>query len=977
MAMKVLMFMFMFLFFNFGVSQDYHKEFELLLSFKSSIHDPSGFLSNWEYSSANFCQWHGISCNNLSHVETLDLSAKNLSGKLNSSSIFHLPYIQTLNLSSNQFYGEIPQDLFSSSSSSLVFLNLSNNNFTGQIPSGSISRLETLDLSNNVLSGKIPQEIGSFYSLKFLDLGGNVLSGKIPISISNITTLQFLTLASNQLVGPIPLEIGQMKNLKWIYFGYNNLSGEIPKEIGMLNSLNHLDLVYNNLTGQIPSSIGNLTNLQYLFLYQNKLTGSIPDSIFGLKKLVSLDLSDNSLSGEIPELIIQLQNLEILHLFSNSFSGKIPNALTSLPRLQVLQLWSNRFSGEIPKSLGRHNNLTILDLSTNNLTGRIPDGICSSGLLFKLILFSNSLQGVIPRNLSSCKSLQRVRLQNNHLSGQLPSEFTKLPLVYYLDVSNNNLSGKIGEQKWEMPSLEMLNLAGNRFSGKLPGSFGSDKIEDLDLSGNGFSGSIPPSFGSLTELMQLTLCGNKLNGEIPGELSSCKKLVSLDLSHNQLSGQIPSGFSEMPVLGQLDLSVNQLSGQIPPELGKLESLVQVNISHNHLHGTLPSTGAFLAINATAVAGNDLCGGDETSGLPPCKKVIKKNPANWWFFIACSLAALVLLSIAAFGLVFIRGRNYNLELKRVENEDGMWELQFFDSKVSKSVSISDIILSTTNEANVISRGKQGMSFKGKSSVNDLEFVVKEMKDVRSIPSSFWSEITQFGKLRHPNIVKLIGICRSDKGAYLVYEFIQGKILSDEVLHNLSWERRRKIAVGIAKALQFLHSRCLLIGDMSPKRIIIDGKDKPRLRLSLPGLVCIDNKRFISSAAYVAPEGRESKEITEKSDIYGFGLILIELLTGKSPADAEFGVHQSMVEWARYCYSDCHLDMWVDPMIKPHIASNNYQNQIVETMNLALHCTAGDPTARPCAGHVSKTLESAFRITSCVPAAALKFSSSSPV
>ncbi|XVF89159.1 hypothetical protein PTKIN_Ptkin19aG0107900 [Pterospermum kingtungense] len=969
-ASPVVLFMFMFMFFNLGMSEsDHGKEHDLLLSFKSSIHvDPSGFMSNWG-SSATFCQWHGITCNNFSHVDTLDLSARNLSGKLVSSSIFHLPFLETLNLSSNQLYGEIPHDIFSSSSSSLRFLNLSNNNFTGPIPSASISRLEVLDLSNNMFSGKIPQEIGSFYSLKFLDLGGNVLVGKIPISISNITTLQFLTLASNQLVGPIPHELVKMKNLKWIYLGYNNLSGEIPIEIGMLTSLNHLDLVYNNLTGHIPSSLGNLSDLQYLFLYQNKLTGSVPNSIFGLKKLVSLDLSDNSFSGEIPEVIIQLQNLEILHLFGNRFTGEIPNTLTSLPRLQVLQLWSNRLSGEIPKSLGRHNNLTILDLSSNNLTGPIPDGLCSSGRLFKLILFSNSVEGAIPKNLSSCRSLQRVRLQNNRLSGELSSEFTTLPLVYFLDISNNNLWGNIGEQKWDMPSLEMLSLAGNRFSGKLPHSFGSQKIEDLDLSGNRFSGTIPRSFGSLSELMQLSLCGNNLTGEIPEELSSCTKLVSLDLSHNQISGEIPSGFAEMPVLGQLDLSENQLSGEIPQNLGKLESLVQVNVSYNHLHGSLPSTGAFLAINSSAVAGNNLCGGDDTSGLAPCKKV--KNP-SWWFFVACSLSALVLLAIAASGFVFIRRRN-NLELKSVENEDGIWELQFFDSKVSKSVTIDDIILSA-KESNVISRGKQGKSFKGKSAVNDLQFVVKEISKVSSIPSSFWSEITQFGKLQHPNIVKLNGFCRSDhKGVYLVYEYIEGKVLS-EILHHLSWERRRRIAVGIAKALRFLHSYCtpsIVIGDMSPKRVIIGGKNEPHLRLNLPALVNMKNKLIISSA-YVSPEARESKDMTEKSDIYGFGLILIELLTGKSPADAEFGVqYHSIVEWARYCYSDCHLDMWVDPMIRVH-ASNKNQDQIVATMNLALHCTASDPSARPCATDISKTLQSAFRITSWVPAA-LIFSS----
>lgn len=112
------------------------------------------------------------------------------------------------------------------------------------------------------------------------------------------------------------------------------------------------------------------------------------------------------------------------------------------------------------------------------------------------------------------------------------------------------------------------------------------------------------------------------------------------------------------------------------------------------------------------------------------------------------------------------------------------------------------------------------------------------------------------------------------------------------------------------------------------------------------------------------------MTEKGDIYGFGLILIELLTGKSAVDAEFGVHESIVEWARYCYSDCHIEMWVDPVIKGHVSS--IQNEIVETMNLALHCTAGDPVARPCASDVAKTLESALKMRSCV-SSRLNFSS----
>lgn len=106
------------------------------------------------------------------------------------------------------------------------------------------------------------------------------------------------------------------------------------------------------------------------------------------------------------------------------------------------------------------------------------------------------------------------------------------------------------------------------------------------------------------------------------------------------------------------------------------------------------------------------------------------------------------------------------------------------------------------------------------------------------------------------------------------------------------------------------------------------------------------------------------LTEKSDIYGFGLLLIELLTGKSPVDAELGIHESIVEWARYCFSDCHIEMWVDHIMKNDQALTDYDIQVVETMNLALVCTAGDPATRPSAAGLVKALESILRSTSCV-------------
>uniref|UniRef100_A0A6N2NHZ4 Leucine-rich repeat-containing N-terminal plant-type domain-containing protein n=1 Tax=Salix viminalis TaxID=40686 RepID=A0A6N2NHZ4_SALVM len=332
----LLLFMLLFLFLNSRTMQAENQELELLLSFKSSLNDPSKYLSNWN-TSATFCNWLGITCTNSSHISVIQLSGKNMSGKI-SSLIFHLPYIETVDLSSNQLSGKLPDDIFFSSS--LRYLNLSNNNFTGPIPSGSVPLLETLDLSNNMLSGKIPEEIGSFWSLKFLDLGGNVLAGEIPPSIAKLKRLQVFTLASNRLVGQIPRELGQMGSLKLIYLGYNNLSGEIPTEIGQLISLNHLNLVYNNLIGQIPTSLGNLTDLHYLVRSRMILEEH--------NNLTVLDLSTNSLAGRIPEGLCSSGNLFKLILFSNSLEGEIPKSLSACKSLQRIRLQENGLSGELP-----------------------------------------------------------------------------------------------------------------------------------------------------------------------------------------------------------------------------------------------------------------------------------------------------------------------------------------------------------------------------------------------------------------------------------------------------------------------------------------------------------------------------------------------------------------------------------------------------------------------------------------------------
>uniref|UniRef100_A0A7N1A470 Protein kinase domain-containing protein n=1 Tax=Kalanchoe fedtschenkoi TaxID=63787 RepID=A0A7N1A470_KALFE len=907
-------------------------------------------LPDWN-SSAPFCSWGGITCREVAagsfRVTRIDLPGRNLTGKLAAEIFTNLSFLESVDLSNNSLVGDIPAAVFSCAS--LRHLNMSSNNLTGPVPPVAVTGLETLDLANNALTGEIPVSVGLFAKLKYIDIGGNLLSGKVPETLANMTSLEVLILAGNQLVGRVPSGLRRMKKLRFLYLGYNYFSGEIPGEIGELSSLSHLDLVFNNLTGSIPWSVGNLTNLKYLFLYQNRFTGSIPESLYGLNKLVSLDLSDNSLSGGVPELLAQLEELEILQLFSNKFSGKIPTAVARLPRLRVLQLWDNKFTGEIPGELGKRSNLTVLDLSTNFLTEAIPEHLCRKSQLSKLILFSNSLRGEIPKGLSRCRTLSRVRLENNSLSGEVPGEFWKLPLVYYLDVSGNKLSGLISEVKWDMPSLMVAKLGRNKFSGGLPESFGSEVIQTVDLSGNDLSGAIPGSFGNLSKLVQLRLGDNKLSGSIPGQLSFCSELVYLDLSRNQLSGQIPPSISALEVLSELDLSENELSGEIPPSLCEMDSLVKVNVSHNHLHGSLPQGGPFLAIEASAVGGNDLCDPrPKTNGLRRCTN--PKSRTQWWIFVFGAVIALLLMVLVFSLVVFIRRRN-GLEPRRVESEDGLWEVQFFDAESSKSITIDDIL---SREHSVVARGANWSSYKGKSKKSGREFMVTHWSGLSSFSTILWTALTELGRARNQQAVKMIGICRSEiDGCLILHECGDGSRKLCEILHSMGWSDRMKLARGLAKALQAVHSCTNVpIIDLCPEMITVDDDSEPYLHILLPG---VHDSKPDHDQALNSPSRTALSSVAEskREDVYSFGIILIVLVSGRFPSDSKLGPSQKTIaEWARDGFSDpCNL-AWMDR----RMAETVVRGELEDVMKLGLRCAAKDPAERPSAAEVYKMLDS---------------------
>ncbi|KAL6876385.1 hypothetical protein ACP4OV_012957 [Aristida adscensionis] len=324
-------------------------------------------------------------------------------GGIISSGILRLPLLARLDLSFNEFHGDLPDEV--ADMKSLMYLILSNNFFSGGIPPswGKLNKLQLLGLSYNELSGSIPSSIGNLTYLIGLMIPGNHLSGRIPPEIGNCTSLIYLNLEGNQLSGTIPPEMMRMGSDPWLTFAKNRndstvlvgfgecitlVTWYIPTSYSLFNFLYSVmnwqscrtlwSLILNGY-GVIPvcgraSLSATYMISKYVILSRNKLSGAIPSEIATMQNLSMLYLDDNALSGNLPP---EIGNLPLIafNVSKNYISGPVPPNISQAACLEVLDLSYNNFSGELPSSLSQLSKLNMFNASYNPLlSGQVPTG---------------------------------------------------------------------------------------------------------------------------------------------------------------------------------------------------------------------------------------------------------------------------------------------------------------------------------------------------------------------------------------------------------------------------------------------------------------------------------------------------------------------------------------------------------------------------------------------------------------------------
>ncbi|XP_059625199.1 MDIS1-interacting receptor like kinase 1-like [Cornus florida] len=944
----------------------------VLLSIKVGLIDPFNQLQDWELPKNGLgnnsipCNWKGVWCNSNGAVWKLDLSHMNLNGTI-SDDIQQLQSLTSLNLCCNGFSSSLPQSI--TNLAALKSLDVSQNSFVNSFPMGlgRATGLTTLNASSNNFSGYLPEDLGNATLLESLDVRGNFFQGSIPKFFKNLGKLKYLGLAGNNFTGRIPPELGQLSSLETIILGYNEFEGGIPAELGNLTNLKYLDLAVGSLGGSIPAELGRLRQLNTVFLYKNNFEGKIPAAISNITSLQWLDLSDNLLSGEIPPEIAQLKNLQLLNLMCNKLSGPVPSGLGGLTQLEVLELWNNSLSGPLPSDLGHNSPLRWLDISSNSFSGEIPASLCNSGNLTKLILFNNALSGPIPTGLSKCTSLVRVRIQNNILSGTIPVGFGKLGKLQRLELANNSLTGQIPDDIASSTSLLFIDFSRNHLQSSLPSSILSiPNLQNFMASNNELEGEIPDQFQDYPSLSVLDLSSNHFTGSIPESIASSEKLVNLNLRNNQLTGLIPSTIATMPTLSVLDLSNNSLTGGIPENFGNSPALEMLNVSHNKLEGPVPDNGVLRTINLDDLAGNvGLCG----SVLPPCsqnsaytsrqKSLHAKHIIAGWVIGISSLLAIVMAVFGAQSLYkrwYLNGTCFEQRFKLGKGE-WPWRLMAFQ----RLGFTSNDILACIKESNVIGMGATGIVYKAEMQrLNTIVAVKKLWSSTNDIEmgssDDLVGEVNLLGRLRHRNIVRLLGFLHNDIDAMILYEYMQNGSLG-ETLHGkqaerllVDWVSRYNIAVGVAQGLAYLHHDChppIIHRDVKSNNILLDANLEARIADFGLARMMLKRDETVSMVAgsygYIAPEYGYMLKVDEKSDIYSYGVVLMELLSGKRPLDPEFGESIDIVEWIRKKIRD---NRSLEEALDPTIGNCRYvQEEMLLVLRIAILCTAKLPKDRP--------------------------------
>ncbi|EOA19860.1 hypothetical protein CARUB_v10000111mg [Capsella rubella] len=900
----------------------------------------------------------------LTSLRNLSLSGNSFSGRV-VPSLGGITSLQHLDLSDNGFYGPIPgriSELWGLNNLNLSS-NKFEGGFPSGFRN--LQQLRSLDLHKNEIWGDVGEIFTELKNVEFVDLSCNRFHGGLSLSVDNISsisnTLRHLNLSHNALNGKFfsAESIASFKNLEILDLENNQINGELP-HFGSQPSLRVLKLARNQLFGLVPEELlQSSIPLQELDLSQNGFTGSISE--INSTTLNMLNLSSNGLSGDLPS---SLKSCLAIDLSGNTFSGDVSVVQKWEATPDFLDLSSNNLSGNLPNFTSAFSRLSVLSIRNNSVAGSLPSLWDDSGVSqFSVIdLSSNKFSGSIPQSFFTFKSLRSLNLSMNNLEGPIPfrgsraSELLALsfyPQMELLDLSTNSLTGVLPGDIGTMEKIRVLNLANNKLSGELPSDLNKlSDVESLDLSNNTFKGQIPAKLSS--RMVGFNVSYNDLSGIIPEELRRYP-LSSFYPGNSKLSlpGGIPADSSgDLAIPGKNHHSRRSIRiAIIVASVGAALMILFVLFAYHRtqlkdFHGrnrftdqattrdakfgrsSRPSLFNFSSNaehpSSSLSFSNDhllTANSRSLSGIPGFEAEISEQgvPAP----TAAANPNLLDDYPAASGRKSSSGGSPLSSSPRFSDQPVMLDV-YSPDRLAGELFFLDVSLKLTAEelsrapAEVLGRSSHGTLYKATLD-NGHMLTVKWLRvGLVRHKKDFAREAKKIGSLKHPNIVPLRAYYWGprEQERLLLSDYLRGESLAMHLYETtprryspMSFSQRLKVAVEVAQCLLYLHDRAMPHGNLKPTNIILTSPDNTvRItdycihRLMTPSGVA-EQILNMSALGYSAPElSSASKPIpTLKSDVYAFGVILMELLTRRSAGDIISGQTGAvdLTDWVRLC------------------------------------------------------------------------------
>ncbi|KAF8080065.1 hypothetical protein N665_0978s0007 [Sinapis alba] len=814
-------------------------------------------------------------------------------------------------------------------------------------------------------------EWASLQYLTSISVCANRLTGNLPRGLQNFKNLTYLSVEANQFSGTIPDELGNMTSLTSLHLASNNFTGSLPSTLGRLVNLEDVRVCDNDFTGVIPAFIGNWSRLRNLHLYASGLKGPIPDEVARLENLTELSISDTTGINSFP--YISSNVIKNLILRNVSLSGSIPSYIWNKTDLNTLDLSFNKLTGEVAGVKAPKNTY----LTSNMLSGNISSGIFLNNDESNIDLSYNNFS--LPSSCQEKSNINTYRSSNwkDNLSGMLPCAGPIKCMGYQRSLHINcggesvniiNYLGKINYQADNNKTMASTNQHSINWGVSNTGDFTHDGSNDdmysiptdSTLSGD-YSDLYKTARRSALSLVYYAFC-----------LENGTYNVNLHFMEIQFTEELYISLGrrifDVYIQGKLflrDFNIKEkANGTMKPIVQELKDF---NVTNHVLEIRL-----YWAGKGTTLIPNRGYYGPLISAISLCHSqqrrcgVEKTRHHTNYPMISGAIGGLVAILLLGLGIYAARKR-FIKDKSSKERAQSLQTVCFTWRQIQAATN-------NFNQANKLGEGGFGSVFKGELS-NGTIIAVKQLSSMSSQGNrEFVNEIGMISGLSHPNLVKLYGCCVDKDQLLLIYEYMENNSLAlalyGNSAHKLNWSIRQKICVGIARGLEFLHHGStirMVHRDIKTANVLLDTDFNAKI--SDFGLARLHDEeqshistRIAGTIGYMAPEYALWGQLTEKADVYSFGIVAMEIVSGRSIVKKKGSVDDiPLINWVLALEKRGDIMEVLDPILEGDFKSE----EAVRMIKVALICTNSNPSLRPTMSKAVQMLEGQIEITNVMP------------